>query len=61
MLPFKDLLKPAVPFHWDDNLDQLFEESKTVITTEIANGLKIFNKTIPTCLATYWSRDGIDF
>ena len=21
MLPFRDLLKPAVPFHWDDTLD----------------------------------------
>ena len=55
MLPFKDLLKPAEPFRWDDNLDQLFEESKTVITTEIANRVKIFDKTKPTCLATDWS------
>ena len=59
MLPFRDLLKPATPFHWDDNLDQLFEESKTVITTEIAIGIKIFDKTKPTCFATDWSRDGI--
>ena len=61
MLPFRDLLKPAVPFRWDDNLDRLFEESKAVITTEIANGVKIFDKTKPTCLATDWSRDGIGF
>ena len=61
MLPFRDLLKPATPFHWDDNLDQVFEESKTVIATEIANGVKIFDKTKPTCLATDWSRDGIGF
>ena len=61
MLPFRDLLKPAVPFHWDGNLDQLFEESQTVITTEIANGVKIFDKTKSTCLATDWSRDGIGF
>ena len=61
MLPFRDLLKPAAPFRWDDNLDRLFEESKTVITTEIANGVKIFDKTKPTCLATDWSRDGIGF
>ena len=61
ILPFKDLLKPATPFHWDDSLDQLFEESKTAITTEIANGVKILDKTKPTCLATDWSRDGIGF
>ena len=41
MRPFRILLKPAAPFHLDDNLDQLFEESKTVIATEIANGVKI--------------------
>ena len=61
MLPFRDLIKPAVPFRWDDNLDQLFEESNTVITTEIANEVKTFDKTKPTCLATDWSRDGIGF
>ena len=61
ILPFKDLLKPATPFHWDDSLDQLFEESKTTITTEITNGVKTFDKTKPTHLATDWSRDGIGF
>ena len=61
MLPFRNLLKPAMPFRWDDSLDQLFEESKTAITTEIANGVKIFDKTKPTCLATDWSRHGIGF
>ena len=61
MLPFRNLLKPAAPFHWNDMLDRLFEESKTVIATEIANGVKIFDKTKPTCLATDWSRDGIGF
>ena len=40
MLPCRDLLKPAVPFHWDNTLNQLFEESKIVITAEIANGVK---------------------
>ena len=61
ILPFRDLLKPAMPFHWDDSLDQLFEESKTVITTEIPNGVKIFDKNKSTCLATDWSRHGIGF
>ena len=63
MLPFRDLLKPATSFHLDDNLnlDQLFAESKTINTTEIANGVKIFDKTKLTCLATDWSRDSIGF
>ena len=44
MLPFRNLLKPAALFHWDDNLDRLFEESKTVIATEIANGVIKLNQ-----------------
>jgi len=59
MLPFRELLKPATPFHWDSNLDRLFEESKTVIISEIVNGVKIFDKSKPICLATDWSRHGI--
>lgn len=45
MLPLRDLLKSATPFCWDNNLDQLLEESKSAITTEIASGMKIFNLT----------------
>jgi len=47
MLPFRELLKPATPFRWDSNLNQLFEESKTAITGEIVNGVKIFDKSKP--------------
>ena len=45
MLPFRNLPKPATPFHWDGSLNQLFEESKTVIVSEISDGVKIFEKT----------------
>ena len=38
LLLFRVLLKPATLFHWNNSLNQLFEESKTVITTEIAYG-----------------------
>ena len=61
MLPFRQLLKPSTPFYWDDNLNNLFEESKLVISAEIANGVHIFDKTKPTCLATDWSKTGIGF
>ena len=50
MLPFRDILKPATSFHWDDSL-----------FTEIINGVRIFDKTKPTCLATDRSRHGIGF
>ena len=61
MSPFRSLLKPDTQFQWDDTLHKLFEESKTVILDEICKGVKIFDKTKPTCLVTDWSKDGIGF
>ena len=58
MSPFRSLLKPDTRFQWDDTLQKLFEESKTVILDEICKGVKIFDKTKPTCLVTAWSKDG---
>lgn len=61
MLPFRELLKPGSTFYWDDELNALFEESKSVIISEIEEGVRIFDKSRPTCLATDWSKDGIGF
>ena len=61
MLPFRQLLKPGTPFKWDSELNELFEESKSVIIEEIEEGVRIFDKSKPTCLATDWSKTGIGF
>ena len=61
MLPFRELLKPSNKFHWDIPLQQAFEQSKLTIIDEIHNGVKIFDKTKPTCLATDWSKHGIGY
>ena len=61
MLPFRELLKPGSTFLWNDELDNLLEESKSVIVSEIEEGVRIFDKQKPTCLATDWSKDGIGF
>ena len=61
MLPFRELLKPGTTFKWDDQLQSIFEESKTVITNEIMTGVQIFDPSKPTCLATNWSKTGIGF
>ena len=61
MLPFRELLKPSNKFHWDDTLQHAFEQSKLTIIDEIHNGVKIFDKTKPTCLATDWSKHGIGY
>jgi hypothetical protein len=52
MLPFRQLLKPETPFCWDEHLNRLFEESKAAIISEIEEGVRIFDKNKPTCLAT---------
>ena len=61
MLPFRDFLKPGTPLHWNENLDELLAELKRVIVSEIEEGVRIFDKSKPTCLATDWSKVGIGF
>ena len=61
MLPFRKLLSPAQKFHWTDDLNTAFIESKKVIISEITKGVQIFDKNLPTCLATDWSKSGIGF
>ena len=60
MLPFHQLLQPGTPFKWTAELNQLFNESKSVIIGEI-EGVHIFDKSEPTCLATDWLKSGIGF
>ncbi|XP_021365018.1 uncharacterized protein LOC110457888 [Mizuhopecten yessoensis] len=61
MLPFRQLLKPDQPFQWTEDLQRLFEESKIVIANEIEQGVRIFDPSKLTCLATDWSKTGIGF
>ena len=61
MLPFRQLMKTNTSFQWDEPLQSAFEESKEVIITEIEHGVRIFDTSKPTCLATDWSKTGIGF
>ena len=61
MLPFRHLLKPNTPFQWSNELNRLFEDSKAIIISEIEEGVRIYDKSKPTCLATDWSKTGIGF
>ena len=45
MIPFREALKPGSSFTWTEELNHLFNESKTVIISEIENGVRIFDKT----------------
>ena len=61
MEPFRQFLKPNIQFCWDTELESLFFESKQVIVSEINKGVRMFDKSKPTCLATDWSKTGIGF
>ena len=61
MQPFRHLLKPDTPFQWTEELDKLFEDSKRAIVEEIEEGVRIYDKSKPTCLATDWSKTGIGY
>ena len=61
MSPFRTLLKPSTPFTWTDELQQAFDSSKEEICERIKEGVQIFEKDRPTCLATDWSKDGIGY
>ena len=61
MLPFRELLKPGNSFAWNDELEYIFAEYKEAIAAEVEEGVRIFDKARPTCLATDWSKDGIGF
>jgi hypothetical protein len=61
MLPFRKLLSPTIKYEWTKELDEAFEASKGKIIAEITKGVEIFNKDLPTCLATDWSKNGIGF
>ena len=59
--PFREVLKKDTRFRWTDELERLFQESKALIISEIYQGVEIFDKARPTCLATDWSKDGLGF
>ena len=61
MKPFRELLRPAVKFEWTEDLSQAFEESKVKIVEAMKEGVRLFEPSRPTCLATDWSNEGIGF
>ena len=61
MKPFRKLLKGGEKFHWDEELEKIFQQSKSVIIRQIQNGVRIFEKSRATCLVTDWSRTGVGY
>ena len=64
LLRFRELLKPPATgkmIYWDENLTQLFKESKAEIIANLKTGIEIFRIDRTTILATDWSKDGMGY
>ena len=61
MAPFRDLLKKNQKFHWDEQLESVFQTSKQRIIEQIENGIRMYDCSKATCLATDWCKIGIGF
>ena len=61
MQPFRELVKPNTKFHWDTQLDKLFNESKQILISNVIDGISTFDVNKKTCLQTDWSKEGIGY
>ena len=61
LLPFRELMKKNSKWYWDEPLQLLFEQTKTVIADAVIEGITRYDKSRWTALLTDWSRSGIGF
>ena len=61
MYPMRHLLSPKTPFEWTPELDALFAKSKEIIVDKVIEGVKLFDPSLTTCLATDFSGKGVGF
>ena len=61
MQPFRELVKPNAKFHWDENLERLFQDSKNVLISQCEEGIRAFDPARNTCLQTDWCKEGIGY
>ena len=56
MLPFRHLLSTKAPFAWSPDLELAFQKSKLEIVKQVEQGVRSFDMSKPTALATDWSK-----
>ena len=61
LLPFRQLLRPQVPFYWSDELEALFVECKEEIIRQYEKGVRLYDMSLPTALASDWSKTCMGF
>lgn len=61
MKPFRHLLKQNEPFKWTQELQTAMDSAKDHIIGLMATGVRIYDKCLPKCLVTDWSKEGVGF
>ena len=61
MLPFRHLLSSKVPFSWSPELNIAFAASKQEVIRQCKDGVRKFDPSLPTCLATDWAKMGMGY
>ena len=61
MAPFRHLLSSKVPFQWSAELQLAFDASKQEILKQCEKGVRSFDPSLPTALATDWAKLGIGY
>ena len=61
LLPFRELLKKGSIWYWDNNLTNIFEETKAHIADNIVEGITRFDLGRWTAVMTDWSKVGIGY
>ena len=61
MEPFRKFLSPKTTFFWNESLQTAFDNSKEKIVDAIKEGVQIYDVSLPTCLVTDWSKNGIGY
>jgi hypothetical protein len=56
---FRHLLKPSEPWNWIEDINDVFEEAKKVITEKVEEGVKLYDPKLHTSLRTDWCQEGI--
>ena len=59
MAPFRHLLSSKTPFSWSPSLDAAFIESRKEVVRQCEAGVRSFDPSLPTAVATDWCKTGM--
>ena len=54
-------MKSNSTFYWNEQLEDLLNKSKTILLSQVTDGIKNFDTSKTTCLQINWSKEGIGY